>query len=122
MKSIFDGYPSKKEFVVEGITGLIWGFVSYIFFIFFVVSIYTVFIGSLVWVYVEITKSMHYADLTSSLPLKDFFLLGLILLFSTIHFIVLRGALKKKERAFIFFYPLGLAVSILFFYNFGAIR
>jgi hypothetical protein len=122
MKSIFDGYPSKKDFVVEGITGLIWGFVAYIFFIFFVVSIYTMFIGTLVWVYVEITKSMHYPDMTSSLPLKELFSLGLILLFSMIHFIVLRGALKKKERAFIIFYPIGLAVSILFSYNFGTIR
>jgi hypothetical protein len=119
MKSFFDGYPSKKDFVVEGITGLIWGFVSFIFFIFFVVTLYAMLMGAIVWAYVEITKYMHYGDMASSPPLKELFLLGLILLFSMIHFIVLRGALKKKERAFIIFYPVGLAVSILFFYNIG---
>jgi len=46
MKSIFDGYPSKKEFVVEGITGLIWGFVSFMFFIFFYGPIFIAYIDS----------------------------------------------------------------------------
>jgi hypothetical protein len=124
MKSIFDGYPSKKEFVVEGITGLIWGFVSYIFFIFFMVP-FLLLISIPIWAFLEVIQIMGYADFITSLekPVGDCFTwLAPLLFFSMIHFIVLRGALKKKERAFIIFYPLGLAASIFLFYNVGVFR
>jgi hypothetical protein len=124
MKSIYEGYPSKKEFVGEGIHGFIWGFASYIFFLFFMVS-FLLLISIPIWAFLEVIQNMGYADLITPLekPVGDCFTwLAPLLIFSMIYFIVLRGALKKKERAFIIFYPLGLAASILFFYNFGAIR
>jgi hypothetical protein len=124
MKSIYEGYPSKKEFVVEGITGLIWGFVSFFFFIFFMVP-FLLLISIPIWAFLEVIQFIGYADLITPLekPAGDCFTrLAPLLFFSMIHFIVLRGALKKKERAFIIFYPIGLAVSILFFYNFGVFR
>jgi hypothetical protein len=115
MKNFFEGYPSKKDFVTEGINGLFTGFISFPLFLFLMAAFFAVF-GTLMMV----TKGLI-AGLEGSLnkPIELMVWIALIALFSVIPYIVLTDALKKKKTSFIIFYPIGLAISILSFYNLG---
>jgi hypothetical protein len=120
MKNLFAGYPSKKEFAVEGIRGLFTGFISFPLSL-FLFSVFIAVFSALMMVINGLIGTMSYTDTSDPLKKPSEFIvwIAIIFIFSVIPVTVLTDALRKKERSFIIFYPIGLALSILTFFNLG---